>query len=96
MILPCFCDKITFVLKKMSRFLPLILPYRFYFSPGVGEWWEICNFAVDMRGILLYILFFLGLSVAGCRGGRSYDSRLEAADSLVASQPDSALRLAPE
>ena len=49
-----------------------------------------------MRGILLYILIFLGLSVAGCRGGRSYDSRLEAADSLVASQPDSALRLAPE
>ena len=46
-----------------------------------------------MRGILLYILFFLGLSVAGCRGGRSYDSRLVAADSLVASQPDSALRL---
>ena len=46
-----------------------------------------------MRGILLYILFFLGLSVAGCRGGRSYDSRLAAADSLVASQPDSALRL---
>ena len=73
----------------MSRFLQLILPYRFYFSPGVGEWWEICNFAVDMRGILLYILIFLGLSVAGCRGGRSYDS-------LVASQPDSALRLAPE
>ena len=36
MILPCFCDKITFVLKKMSRFLPLILPYRFYFSPGVA------------------------------------------------------------
>ena len=46
-----------------------------------------------MRGILLYILIFLGLSVAGCRGGRSYDSRLVAADSLVASQPDSALRL---
>ena len=46
-----------------------------------------------MRGILLYILIFLGLSVAGCRGGRSYDSRLAAADSLVASQPDSALRL---
>ena len=46
-----------------------------------------------MRGILLYILIFLGLSVAGCRGGRSYDSRLEAADSLVASQPDSALRI---
>ena len=68
-----------------------------YFSPrGLREWREICNFAVDMRGILLYILFFLGLSVAGCRGGRSYDSRLEAADSLVASQPDSALRLAPE
>ena len=46
-----------------------------------------------MRGILLYLLIFLGLSVAGCRGGRSYDSRLVAADSLVASQPDSALRL---
>ncbi|MGM9828878.1 MAG: hypothetical protein ACI30C_02440 [Muribaculaceae bacterium] len=46
-----------------------------------------------MRGILLYILIFLGLSVAGCRGGRSYDSRLAAADSLVASQPDSALRI---
>ena len=46
-----------------------------------------------MRGILLYTLIFLGLSVAGCRGGRSYDSRLAAADSLVASQPDSALRL---
>ena len=46
-----------------------------------------------MRGILLYILFFLGLSVAGCRGGRSYDSRLAAADSLVVSQPDSALRI---
>ena len=46
-----------------------------------------------MRWILLYILIFLGLSVAGCRGGRSYDSRLAAADSLVASQPDSALRL---
>ena len=46
-----------------------------------------------MRGILLYILIFLCLSVAGCRGGRSYDSRLVAADSLVASQPDSALRL---
>ena len=42
---------------------------------------------------MLYILIFLGLSVAGCRGGRSYDSRLEAADSLVASQPDSALRI---
>ena len=46
-----------------------------------------------MRGILLYILIFLCLSVAGCRGGRGYDSRLAAADSLVASQPDSALRL---
>ncbi|MDD6131621.1 MAG: hypothetical protein PUB55_02560, partial [Bacteroidales bacterium] len=46
-----------------------------------------------MRGILLYILIFLCLSVAGCSGGRSYDSRLAAADSLVASQPDSALRL---
>ncbi|MDD6850841.1 MAG: hypothetical protein PUD64_01270 [Bacteroidales bacterium] len=46
-----------------------------------------------MRGILLYILIFLGLSVAGCRGGRGYDSRLVAADSLVASQPDSALRI---
>ena len=46
-----------------------------------------------MRGILLYILIFLGLSVAGCRGGRSYDIRLAAADSLVASQPDSALRI---
>ena len=57
------------------------------------EWREICNFAFDMRGILLYILIFLGLSVAGCRGGRSYDSRLAAADSLVASQPDSALRI---
>ena len=45
---------------------------------------------------MLYILIFLGLSVAGCSGGRSYDSRLAAADSLVASQPDSALRLAPE
>ena len=49
-----------------------------------------------MRGILLYILIFLGLSVAGCRGGRGYDSRLAAADSLVVSKPDSALRLAPE
>ncbi|MDD6850859.1 MAG: hypothetical protein PUD64_01360, partial [Bacteroidales bacterium] len=46
-----------------------------------------------MRGILLYILIFLCLSVAGCGGGRSYDSRLVAADSLVASQPDSALRI---
>ena len=46
-----------------------------------------------MRGILLYILIFLCLSVAGCRGGRGYDSRLAAADSLVASQPDSALRI---
>ena len=46
-----------------------------------------------MRGILLYILFFLGLSVAGCRSGRGDDSRLAAADSLVVSKPDSALRL---
>ena len=46
-----------------------------------------------MRGILLYILIFLCLSVAGCRGGRGYDSRLAAADSLIASQPDSALRI---